>query len=192
MTYSSSSAYRALFVGAATPLGAKELWKVAAPAKVKHFFWLAMHRRCWTAARRHRRGLQQSPNCVLCTTGIEEIDHILLSCAFSRQVWNGALGIFGLAQLQIEANDTFWSWWLRSRKRVAKHLWKGFDSSVFLVGWQLWKERNRRTFGEPHCTSVQVMQGIVDEACQCWMAGYKHLQDIADLVPLSHIGMHVI
>ena len=46
MSYSSSSAYHALFVGASRPLGAKELWKVSAPAKVKHFFWLALHRKC--------------------------------------------------------------------------------------------------------------------------------------------------
>lgn len=46
MSYSSSSAYRTLFVGASRPLGAKELWKVSAPAKVKHFFWLALPKKC--------------------------------------------------------------------------------------------------------------------------------------------------
>jgi hypothetical protein len=33
-----------------------------------------------------------------------------------------------------------------TRKLVAKHVRKGFDSLVFLVGWRLWKERNVRTF----------------------------------------------
>ena len=141
MSYSSSSAYHALFVGASRPLGAKELWKVFAPAKVKHFFWLALHRKCWTAARRHRHGLQQSPNYVLCSTGVEEIDHILLSCAFSQQVWHTVLGVLGLVQAVFTAADSFWSWWLRSCKLVSKDLRRGFDSLVFLVGWHLYGKK---------------------------------------------------
>lgn len=191
MIYSSASAFRALFAGSVSTLGARELWKVSAPAKVKHFFWLAMQK-CWTAARRHRRGLQQSPVSVLCLTEAEEIDHILLTCAFSREFWNAALAIISLGQLQILGADSFWTWWLRSRKMVAKTIRKGFDAFALLVGWQLWKERNRRTFGEPASTAPQVMQAIVDEARLWWMAGFRHLQAIADLVPLSHNGPHVI
>jgi hypothetical protein len=37
-------------------LGAKELWRMKAPPKVK-FFWLALHHRLWTAERRKRHGL---------------------------------------------------------------------------------------------------------------------------------------
>jgi len=133
MSYSSSLAYLALFVGASRPLREKKLWKVSALAKVKHFFWPALHRKCWTAARRHRHGLQQSPNYVLCSTGVEEIDHILLSCALSQQVWFTVLGVLGLDQAVITADDSFWSWWLRSRKLVSKDLRRGFDSLVFLV-----------------------------------------------------------
>ena len=57
--YSATSAYRALFAGSSRPLGAKELWKVNALGKVKHFL-VALHKRCWTAVRRHRHGLQDS------------------------------------------------------------------------------------------------------------------------------------
>ena len=106
-------------------------------AKVKHFFWLALHRKCWTTARRHRHGLQQSPNCVLCSTGVEEIDHILLSRAFSQQVWHTVLEVLGLVQAAFTAADSFWSWWLHSRKLVSKDLRRGFDSFVFLIGWHL-------------------------------------------------------
>ena len=50
--YSASSAYRAFFAGSASLPGAKELWKTKAPARVKFFFWLAVHQRLWTADRR--------------------------------------------------------------------------------------------------------------------------------------------
>jgi hypothetical protein len=95
MSYSSASAYRALFSGAVRPLGAKELWKVSAPAKVKHFFWSVLHRKCWTAARQHWYRLQHSPSCILCSNGIEEIDHILTSYTFSQQVWHLVFGALG-------------------------------------------------------------------------------------------------
>jgi hypothetical protein len=56
-TYSASSAYRAFFIGMMSLQSAKELWKAWAPPKCKFFFWLLLHDRRWTAARRKRRGL---------------------------------------------------------------------------------------------------------------------------------------
>lgn len=37
------------------------------PPKVRYFYWLVLHDRCWTAARRKRRGLQDSDDCALCS-----------------------------------------------------------------------------------------------------------------------------
>lgn len=106
-TYSLSSAYQALFVGAARPLGAKELWKTNAPPKVKHFFWIALHGRCWTAARRHRHGLQDSPTCILCGQLPEEIGHVLLTCTYSRELWGRVLDIIGLHALRPADGEQF-------------------------------------------------------------------------------------
>ena len=64
--YSASSAYGAMFLGCSRPLGARQLWKTAAPPRIKFFFWLVMHGRCWTAHRRWRHGLQESNTCIIC------------------------------------------------------------------------------------------------------------------------------
>lgn len=42
-SYSVHSAYRAYFVGWTSMASAVELWRAAAPPKVKFFFWLALH-----------------------------------------------------------------------------------------------------------------------------------------------------
>ena len=39
-------------------------------------------------AKRHRHGLQESPTCVLCGVGTEEIGHLLLACPYSVEVWS--------------------------------------------------------------------------------------------------------
>lgn len=84
--YSASSAYGAMFFGSSRPLGAKELWKTAMPPHVKHFFWLVLHERCWTANRRYRHGLQDSDICIFCDQASEMMDHIILGCVYNREV----------------------------------------------------------------------------------------------------------
>ena len=86
--YSSSLAYRAFFHGRAQMLGAAELWATAAPPKVKFFFWLALHRRLWTAVRRRRHGLQANDDCVLCSQEPETADHLFAACVFTRALWH--------------------------------------------------------------------------------------------------------
>lgn len=46
--------------------------------KVKMFFWLALHKRIWTAERRWRHGLQDSATCILCDQQAETVSHLLL------------------------------------------------------------------------------------------------------------------
>ena len=49
--YSVASAYGAMFLVSSPVLSSKQLLKTAAPPRVRFFFWLCMHRKCWTAAR---------------------------------------------------------------------------------------------------------------------------------------------
>lgn len=64
--YSAASAYGAMFIGSTSPFSTNLIWETHAPPKVRFFFWLALHRRCWTVNRRMRHGLQDSNSCVMC------------------------------------------------------------------------------------------------------------------------------
>jgi hypothetical protein len=55
--YSAASAYGAMFLESSPVLGAKHIWKTAAPLLVRFFFWLTIHGRCWTRDRQFRHGL---------------------------------------------------------------------------------------------------------------------------------------
>lgn len=160
-SYSAASAYGAMFLGSSPVLGAKQIWKTPAPPKVRFFFWLTMHGRCWTGDRRFRHGLQPSNDCIMCDQEPETMDHILIGCSFSREVWHIWFARIWLQVPSADDGEAALEWWLRSRKTVQKSLRRGFDSLIFLVGWMLWKERNSRTFN-----TVASMPGLLVLAMQ--------------------------
>ena len=65
----------------------ERIWKSWALGKCKFFLWLVAHNRCWTADRLAKRGLNHPPKCPLCDEVDETIDHLLVSCVFTRQFW---------------------------------------------------------------------------------------------------------
>jgi hypothetical protein len=173
--YSSSSAYRAFFVGRMPLLGAKEIWRASAPPKVKFFFWLALHGRLWTAERRRRHGLQQGAECTLCDQQDETRDHLLSSCVYTREVWHRLLVLVGFQHLSPTTDSTLADWWQQSRMRVPGSFRRGFDSLMLLISWEIWKERNRRTFDNIFRTPIQLLPFIRDEGNSWIMAGFRSL-----------------
>jgi len=171
-----------MFLGSSSPLGAKQIWKTSAPPHVKFFFWLVMHGRCWTADRRFRHGLQESNTCVICDQEAETMDHILLGCSFSREVWAAWVQRLHLQSLVLLQEQEAIQWWLSTRKRLPKMIRRSFDSLFFLIGWLLWKERNGRTFNR-EATSAAQMDVLIHEEIDAWcLAGYKQLRSLLALL----------
>jgi hypothetical protein len=140
--YSCSLAYAALFNGQIAIQGAPQLWKTQPPNKCHFFVWLMFLERCWTTERLHRHSLSSTDECALCSQDSEQIDHLLLQCAYSREVWYKVLQHCGWKTLSSAPHDHFTEWWLRSRKRVAKPHRRAFDSLTICVVWSLWLQRN--------------------------------------------------
>lgn len=172
--FSSASAYRAYFVGQQATPGAKILTKTRAPAKCKFFVWLALHDRCWTAARRKRHNLQDDDSCILCGQEPETIYHLLIGCSFSREVWFSILQLFGAGSMLPMAHSLA-DWWAYARKRIQKDDRKAFDTTVILVVWCLWLERNARTFNRSSRTAAQLESWIREEANVWAQARYKSM-----------------
>jgi hypothetical protein len=187
--YSASSAYRAFFAGSTALLGAKELWKTKAPARVKFFFWLVLHRRLWTAARRNRHGLQDDDACVLCSQEPETADHLIIGCAFTRELWFGLLDPLGLTALLPTASEDVAPWWLRQRLQLDGVARPAFDSMLLLVSWIIWKERNSRTFTGVSTGVQQLRQKIVREADDWVKAGFKTLSPLVSFWSQNVVSM---
>lgn len=86
--YSSKSAYCMPFVGRIA-FQSEPVWKTLAPPKCRYFIWLVAMKRCWTIDRLRSRGLPHPYRYVLCDQHDESIDHILVACPESRQLWWG-------------------------------------------------------------------------------------------------------
>jgi hypothetical protein len=89
-----------------------------APPRVRFFFWLVLHGCCWTAERRFRHGLQATSTCILCDQGCETIDHILVGCVYSREVWHRCFTWLGLHGLDFGLKERVIQWWLCTRKMI--------------------------------------------------------------------------
>jgi hypothetical protein len=172
MVVTVSLTYRAFFADSTKLLGAKELWRAKAPPKVKMFFWLALHRRLWTAERRKRHGLQDDDACALCDQHAETGSHLFLGCAFARQVWFGLLSPFQLVDLVPVDDQDLGTWWIRQRRRIDKTSRPLFDRLLLLIAWSLWKERNARVFARTPSAAHDVIAAITRDGKDWAAAGY--------------------
>jgi hypothetical protein len=63
------------------------------------------HLSIWTANRLARRELDHPIHCMLCEQEEETIQHILISCVFSREVWFRVLSLVGLQRCTLEPGE---------------------------------------------------------------------------------------
>jgi hypothetical protein len=67
------------------------------------------------------------------------------------------------------------NWWLQARTLVPNAFRRGFDSLVLLVSWEVWKERNRRTFNGNSRTPAHLLALIRDEGDSWIASGFRSL-----------------
>jgi len=178
--FSTSSAYKSFFIGQQPVEGATLLRKARAPPKCKFFIWLVLHDRCWTAARRKKHGLQDDDSCALCSQAPETIEHLLLCCSFSRELWFQLFHRIGWSAVSPSSHDQWLvAWWTRARKRILKEERSCFDSVVILICWMVWKERNKRIFDRQIRTMHEILDWVFDEICAWFQAGFSKLEPVA-------------
>lgn len=69
----------------------KAIWKSKTPSKVFFFLWTACRNRIPTIDLLGTRGMCLTNVCSLCLANEESAYHILMSCAYAREVWSYAL-----------------------------------------------------------------------------------------------------
>ncbi|CAN1130300.1 Putative ribonuclease H protein At1g65750 [Linum perenne] len=88
----------------------RSIWKWSGPSKIKHFLWMASHKRLLTNEERGRRHLSNQVLCPRCSSQTESISHVLYDCDFALQVWRSVLPL-AITARTVEGD--FDSWWRR-------------------------------------------------------------------------------
>jgi hypothetical protein len=95
------------------------------------------------------------------------LDHLLLACVFSREVWFHVLCRCGWELHTPTADDLFAHWWLRVRKLIPKARRKSFNCLVLVVAWTIWLEPNADVFRSETASLARVVACVWDR-CELW------------------------
>ena len=101
---------------------------------------------------------------MLCDQCEENINHLLVACPESRQLWWMALRAVGQTACMPLSEASFHQWLCNSRKNIDKAQRHGFDTIAALVAWAIWKERNNRVFNNHQRSWAQVAKAMAAEA----------------------------
>jgi hypothetical protein len=130
------------------------------------------------------RGFAHPEHCPLCDQEEETIDHLLLSCVFSRQIWFYVLEKFGLQALAPQPDEhSFEEWWDQVSRRIPVQVSKGLNSIVILVAWSLWNHRNRCVFDGVQPNLSTLLSNIKDEQHVWELAGARGVAHLLALQP---------
>jgi ribonuclease HI len=151
-SFTSVEGYQTLMAvphAAPNPILWKYVWSTLSIPKVDLFCWNIAHRSILTAENLRKRGLEGPSRCTLCKNYEENMDHLLLSRPFSREVWQEVLPTSMLSSVMPALTADLLSNWADSlpfhlaKKGLLKTVWMLLPKYVF---WNLWLERNNRLF----------------------------------------------
>ena len=110
-----------------------------------------------------RRGWSLANTCFLCLEEEETIDRILIHCVKARVLWNLVFSLFGMLwTLPSSVKDMLLGWHDSLVGKRRKKLWR---TAPLCLSWTVWKERNRRAFGNEE----QYVQGLEHAfLCNLW------------------------
>ncbi|XP_066166643.1 uncharacterized protein [Oryza sativa Japonica Group] len=167
-----NSAYRIQFVGGIQDNRSDFFWKAKVENKCKFFGWLMIHRKILTADKLQLRGWDNSHICPLCGVEPETATHLLMECAFAKQVWRQ---IWLKAGLHMPVASTFdgdmLRWWSTCRREMAKEQRRNFDGLFICTAWGIWLQRNARIFNGTYSTVMQVVDSII-AMCKAYVGAH--------------------
>nr|XP_027124351.1 uncharacterized protein LOC113741063 [Coffea arabica] len=119
------------------------LWKLNIKHKLKIFIWKCITGALPVRAAIFRKTRLGDPVCRLCGEDQETVEHLLLNCQHTQQVWKAAPIQWDDA---IDQKGDFKRWWIRileakNRQGGMEHI--GLTANIL---WQVWKERNSKEF----------------------------------------------
>ena len=164
------------------------VWKKLAPPKVEFFMWLALLGKLSTRQRLYEKGMLQEDqtSCPLCAVHPESLDHILLSCSFSQQIWLSISAEFGQNLIAAATFKEHYRNWMSvpGRKGLQKKVW---ILSFFAVAWNIWQTRNEVVF-QNKVYNQEIMLQDIRRRMAYWMKAWKDKLPYSEDVLAKNLG----
>ena len=142
-TFDSHSFYHALHSLTEVHFPWKSIWRGKAPRRVAFFVWIAAWGRILTCDSLMKRGYVMANYCCMCKAAEETVDHLLLHCGVTREIWSFVFRSFGIDGVLLNSFTEllfgWWNWFGKSSSSV-------WNLIPFCLIWTIWRERNNRTF----------------------------------------------
>jgi len=147
----------------------KFLWTTPFVPKIDFFCWTTAHKSNLTVENLKKRGIEGPSRCPLCKNDEETLDHILIRCPFSKEVWDQALMMTQRLNLPENSQELFLNWMASSpfqlsKKSLLQAAWNWIPKAIC---WNIWIERNNRIFREKerHSSKIAIQaRAIIGEA----------------------------
>ena len=120
-----------------------------------------------------RKGIisDQDLICSFCGVHNEDLDHVLVTCAFSWNIW---IRFIQALHCQMDQKDTFrqlYEAWLaqRIKNKIRKKIW---TTTLFAVSWSLWMKRNGVVF-EQQDLDAETLYHTIKWRIGLWSKAWK-------------------
>ncbi|CAL1410476.1 unnamed protein product [Linum trigynum] len=148
---------------------ADSVWRKLIPSKINAFMWIVAHKKILTLDILQRRGLAIANICVMCCKEEESADHLLVDCEFTSGVWNE---LKKARSLTLTPNrdiiTTIRSW--NADCPTDLNGWIVY-CALHSICWQVWLERNQRTFNDCCLPPTAVYKKAMHAAVE-WLVAF--------------------
>ena len=144
----------------------KSIWQPNVPLRVSFFVWVATLGNILTAENLRKRHIILVSWCCLCKVDGKTVDHLLLHCHFSREVWDIIFALFSVQWVMPGTIIELLACW---QGCFGLHKLNGIWNCIpHCLLWCLWRERNSRQF-EGSARSLTNLKTIVLNTLFVWV-----------------------
>jgi hypothetical protein len=126
-----------------------------------------------------KKGWPHDPQCKLCSNAAETPTHLCKDCPFTKAVWSQLSTWYKLQNLPAsDSTQSVCGWWKKCRSKVDKKSRPTLDGFFIYFWWNIWKERNRRTFNQESKLVEEVAYLIKEDVQQYELATHNHVHSL--------------
>ncbi|XP_071685671.1 uncharacterized protein [Rutidosis leptorrhynchoides] len=129
------------------------------PLKVELFIWRMLKRRIPVRAELDKRGIDlDSVLCPLCDNDVESIEHLMVFCQQSMDIWERVYKWWGLGPVtNLSINEAFRGNCNRSSSPLGSKIWQALE---WTCAYLIWRNRNQMVFSKKSWNSPTALMEI--------------------------------